>query len=68
MNWWEQRNEGYAMNTLIGMAVGILATGVLVITCAAISALVYYNTSPISLYVGIALGVMLVAAIVGYLA
>lgn len=57
------------MNTLIGIAVGVLSMAVLVGMMAAIGTLVFYNVDNLlALWVGIALGVIAVAAVVGYLA
>lgn len=57
------------MNTLIGIAVGVLSMAVLVGMMATIGTLVFYNVDNLlALWVGIALGVIAVAAVVGYLA
>jgi hypothetical protein len=57
------------MNTLIGMAVGVLAMLVIMGFLAAVGTMVFSSIdSLVSLYAGIAMGVVLVIAIVAYLA
>jgi hypothetical protein len=57
------------MNTLIGMAVGVLAMLVIMGFIAAVGTMVFSNVNNlVSLYTGIAAGVILVIAIVAYLA